>query len=116
MGGQGRLISGVPSFCAAAARLDVSLDSGSQELHILPASYQIEEGLKLPGVKVLMKTGSRIGAVKALLEEEKCSVQGVKRCGMEGEEIYRSAGEISQDAGYYSLFIVRDEKEEKEGR
>ena len=50
------------------------------------------------------------------MEEEKCSVQGVKRCGMEGEEIYRSAGEISQDAGYYSLFIVRDEKEEKEGR
>ena len=116
MGGQGRPISGVPFFCAAAARLDVSLVSGSQELHILPASYQIEEGLKLPGVKVLMKTGSRTGAVKALLEEEKCSVQGVKRCGMEGEEIYRSAGEISQDAGYYSLFIVRDEKEEKEGR
>ena len=56
MGGQGRLISGVPSFCAAGARLDVSLVRGSQELHILPASYQIEEGLKLPGVKVLMKT------------------------------------------------------------
>ncbi len=116
MGGRGSLISGVPSFCAAAARLDVSLVSGSQELHILPASYQIEEGLRLPGIKVLMKTGSRIGAVKALLEENGASVRGVKRCGMEGEKIYRSAGEISEDAGYYSLFIVSDEESGKEDR
>lgn len=120
MGGRGSLVSGVPSFCAAAARLDISLASGSQELHILPASYQIEEGLSLPGVKVLMKTGSRLKAVKKLLEENSLPVQGVRRCGMEGEELYRSAGEIREDAGYYSLFIVgeklilSEERERKE--
>lgn len=69
MGEEGELISGVPSFCAAAARLDRALVSGSQQLHILPASYSLEESLRLPGVKVLMKAGRQLGAVKEQLRK-----------------------------------------------
>ena len=104
------IISGVPSFCAAAARLNRALVSGSSELHILPATYQIEEGIHLPGVKVLMKSGKRLGEVKELLIREKKQVLGIQRCGMEGETIYRSAEEIDKQAGYYSLFIVEDKE------
>lgn len=100
------IISGVPSFCAAAARLDRALVSGAEELHILPATYQIEDGIKLDGVKVLMKAGKKVARVKALLTEEGKKVQGVKCCGMPGEKTYDSAEEIDEDAGYYSLFIV----------
>lgn len=105
-GWEGELISGVPSFCAAAARLDRALVSGSQELHVLPASYQIQEGLKLPGVKVLMKAGKQVDSVKQMILEQKLSACGVQRCGMEGEKLYRNAEEIEEDAGYYSLFLV----------
>lgn len=108
-GAQGELVSGVPSFCAAAARLDRALVSGSKELHILPASYQIGEGLELSGVKVLMKPGKQIPSLKQELLNKGVSVCGIQRCGMDGEQIYRSAEEIREDAGYYSLFIV-DEK------
>lgn len=104
------IVSGVPSFCAAAARLNRALVSGSRELHVLPATYQIEEGIRLPGVKVLMKSGKRLGEVKELLIREKKQVLGVQRCGMEGETIYRSAEEIDEQAGYYSLFIVEDKE------
>ena len=100
------IVSGVPSFCAAAARLDTALVSGAEELHILPATYQIEKGMELDGVKVLMKAGKKVAKVKALLTEEGRNVQGVKCCGLPGEKIYRSAEEIDEDAGYYSLFIV----------
>lgn len=111
MGEEGELISGVPSFCAAAARLERTLASGSQQLHILPASYPLEEGLGFPGVKVLMKAGKQLSAVKHQLKEQGFSVCGVERCGMEGERIYSSLEEIQEDGGYYSLFIVEDKPE-----
>ena len=59
MGYQGEIFSGIPSFCAAAARLEISLVENRQELHVLPVSYGIEEKLKLPGAKVLMTTGKK---------------------------------------------------------
>ena len=59
MGYQGEIFSGIPSFCAAAARLEISLVENRHELHVLPVSYGIEEKLKLPGTKVLMKTGKK---------------------------------------------------------
>ena len=37
-----RIVPGVPSFCAAAARLDQSLVENQEELHVIPASYDID--------------------------------------------------------------------------
>ncbi|MFR3921223.1 MAG: SAM-dependent methyltransferase [Dysosmobacter welbionis] len=54
------MIAGVPSFCASAARLGVSLTEMNQGLHVLPGSADTEAALALPGTKVLMKSsGSR---------------------------------------------------------
>ena len=102
------MVSGVPSFCAVAARLNIPLVKNSEELHILPASYQIEEGLKLPGVKVLMKAGRKLSQVKQLLAQGNYQVTMVENCGMPGERVYRTVEEIPEDAGYFSLLIVRD--------
>ena len=95
-------------FCAVAARLNIPLVKNSEELHILPASYQIEEGLKLPGVKVLMKAGRKLSQVKQLLAQGNYQVTMVENCGMPGERVYRTVEEIPEDAGYFSLLIVRD--------
>ena len=111
MGEEGELISGVPSFCAVAARLERALASGEEEIHILPAAYRIEqvrEGLKLPGVKVLMKAGRQMGKVKEEIQKAGLSVCGVERCGMEGEKVFQSAEAIGDAAGYYSLLLVED--------
>lgn len=101
------LISGVPSFCAAAARLGESLVSGSEQLHILPSSYHVEEALSSPGIKVLMKAGSHLSQVKRTLLEGGFQVRGVQRCGMEGERVYASVAELDEEAGYYTLLIVK---------
>ena len=50
-----RIVSGVTSFCAAAASLSEGLVENSEELHVIPASYQIEDALEFSGTKVLMK-------------------------------------------------------------
>lgn len=111
LGYEAELLNGIPSFCAVAATLHIPLVKKDEELHILPSSYQIEEGLKLPGVKVLMKAGRKFGDVKRLLEQGDYQVSMVENCGMPGEKVYLTLKEIPEDAGYYSLFIVRDRNE-----
>ena len=102
------LVPGIPSFCAAAARMDISLAENRQEVHILPASYQIEKGLELPGTKVLMKAGRKMSDVKQILMEKGLEAEMVENCGMENEKVYLSAEEIPEQAGYYSLLIVKE--------
>ena len=37
------IVSGITSFCAVAARLNMGLVEKAEPLHVIPASYQIEE-------------------------------------------------------------------------
>ena len=105
-----QIIPGIPSFCAAAARMDIPLVENRQELHVLPASYDIEESLHLPGTKVLMKAGRKMGEVKRLLTEKEMDAVMVENCGMENEKIYSGAEEIPEQAGYYSLLVVKEKQ------
>lgn len=106
MGYPTRVVAGVPSFCAAAARLQLSLAEGGEPLHLFPASYEgLEEALGWKGTKVLMKSGRSLQKVRALLGEE-APVWMVERCGMPGERVYRT---LSEEAGYLSLVILKEE-------
>ena len=88
------IVSGITSFCAVAARLNMGLVEKAEPLHVIPASYQIEEALKLPGTKVLMKAGKKMAEVKKMLQEQNLSAAMIENCAMENEKIYRSAEEI----------------------
>ncbi|MCI8551081.1 MAG: precorrin-2 C(20)-methyltransferase [Lachnospiraceae bacterium] len=103
-----KLVSGVPSFCAAAARLGISLAETREQLHVIPATYGVEEALSLPGTKILMKSGKAMRQVKEALLAADCPVYMVENCGMEQERVFYSAKEIDEHAGYYSLLIVKE--------
>ena len=107
-GYEAEIVSGITSFCAVAARLNMGLVEKAEELHIIPASYQIEEALKLKGTKVLMKAASKMGEVKKMLKDCGQDVVMIENCGMPGEKIHRSVDEIPEDASYYSLIIVKE--------
>ena len=102
------LVSGVPSFCAAAARLGRPLAEWDRPLHVLPAAHGAEETLTLPGICVLMKSAGRLPEIKALLRRSGRSVSAVENCGLPGERIFRSADEIPDDAGYFTLIVAGD--------
>ncbi|HWQ77468.1 MAG TPA: precorrin-2 C(20)-methyltransferase [Anaerovoracaceae bacterium] len=111
LGFETEIIPGVPSFCAAAARLNEGLTEASEALHIIPASYDgIEEALALKGTRVLMKSGKSIGKVKSILAnmENPPKVKMVERCGMQGERVFRRLEDLDEDAGYFSILIVKD--------
>ncbi len=105
-----KLIPGIPSFCAAAARMDIGLVENKEELHVIPASYEIEESMGFPGTKVLMKAGRKMPYVKQKALETGQQVWMVENCGMENEKVYETVEEIPEDAGYYSLMIMKEGK------
>lgn len=108
MGYTTEIISGITSFCAVSAKLNAGLVEKAQMLHVIPASYQVEEALKLPGTKVFMKAGKKMKTVKEAILSSGSQGMMVENCGMPEEKIYKSVEEIPDNAGYYSLIIVEE--------
>ena len=104
------LVSGITSFCAAAAALGVPLVEWDEQLHVLPAVHRLEAELEQPGNYVLMKSASKMGAVKDILRRSGRAVSMVENCCMPGEKRYHSVDEIPDDAGYFSLIIAKEKK------
>lgn len=104
------IVSGIPSFCAAAARLGISIAQKAEQIHIIPASYQVEDALELSGTKIFMKAGGKLPAVKENLKEHPEKVYAVENCGMADEHVYYGADELPENAGYYTLVIAKNEK------
>ena len=58
---------GYPELYACLLYTSMPLAENREEIHILPASYGIEESLHLPGTKILMKAGRKMPEVKQIL-------------------------------------------------
>ncbi len=101
------LVSGIPSFCAAAARLGLPLAEWDEPIHIIPAVHKTDDRLEQDGSYVLMKSASHMKEVKELLKTSGRNAYAVVNCGMENETVFRSADEIPDDAGYFSLIIAK---------
>lgn len=107
------LVPAVTSFCAVAARLNISLCDRDEPLVVLPASYkEVNEGIRLRGTKVLMKSGRAINKVVDMINEENLADKSymVECCGMENEKIYKNINDIGDKASYFSIFIVKDKE------
>lgn len=109
-GYQAELIPGVPSFCAVAARLGISLCERSERLLIVPASSPVEDALPVQANKVFMKAGS---SILDLQEQLKAAGQldhayAVENCSMENEHIWRNFSDMDQPSGYFSIVVVKE--------
>ncbi len=102
------LVSGVPSFCAAAARLRVPLAEWDEPLHIIPAVHAAERPLYDGGTHVFMKSAGQMQKVKAELKESGRRVYAAENCGMANERLYHCVDEIPDDAGYFTLMIAKE--------
>lgn len=108
LGYESCIINGIPSFCAAASKMNESLADRNEQIHIIPSSYDIEQALKFPGTKVLMKAGKKLPDVKAILKKNGITdCYMIENCGMPDEKIYSGPDEIPDNAGYYSIIIIR---------
>ena len=104
------IIPGVPSFCAAAARLGEPLCEGAERLMIVPASHkEVDDCLSLDANLVFMKAGREIGALRNKLEEagRLDGASLVENCGMEGERVLPRFRDLEDGAGYFSVVLAK---------
>lgn len=106
------MVPGVPSFCAVAARLGVSLTEMDTPLHIAPGSMDLDEVLDQPGTKVLMKSGRQLPAVLEALETrgKLGTSMLVQNCGLPGEDVCADLSQSRPEGrhGYFSTIIVKE--------
>ena len=81
------LVAGIPSFCAAAARLNTPLTEWDEPLHVLPAVHKLEDDLALGGNYVLMKSASQMAKVKDMLRRSGRKAVMAENCTMENEKL-----------------------------
>ena len=100
---------GVTSFSAVAAKLGCSLTEIETPLHILPASADLDQALRLPGTKVLMKSGSAICQTVNALERagllERAAL--VADCGLPTEQVYHDLRKLPETVSYFATIVVQ---------
>lgn len=98
------MISGVPSFCAAAAKLLLPIASGNEQVQIIPSE---EFDVSFPGTMILMKVGNHLPQIKKKISDSGRKAYLFENCGMPGEQIYSDIHKMPDRTGYYSLMIVK---------
>lgn len=105
-------IAGVPSFCAAAARLGQSLTGGMEQPLTIAPGRHVEQVLAAPGAKVLMKTGRRLPKTLDALRERGLLANSamVCNCGLPDEAVFPALTDYdpAQDAGYFATILVKE--------
>lgn len=106
------MATGVPSFCAAAARLNRPLTGGMDApLTIAPGGWA-DRVLDTPGTKVLMKNGTQLPALfeKLAASEKLAGSALVCSCGLPDEAVYPdlSLDRPEGPAGYFATVLVKE--------
>ncbi len=110
-GYESKLISGISSVQAIAAKLAIPLALGNEEVHIFPNAENLTEKLSYCGTKVFMK--SRVNLDDTIHKiQDYChenpgtAAAGISNCGMDGEIIAYDVDNLSKLSGYFTVIIV----------
>ncbi len=106
------LVNGVTSFCGAAAASKISLSLSDENIHVLSGQSDIDEFLKMPGTKIIMKSGKHLSEIKPKLidleNNQPVKVYAVADCGMDTEHIFIGASDIPEQTTYMITIIIKD--------
>ncbi len=110
------IIPGIAAVSATAARAQLPLCLGDEQLIIIPATFvngEVRELLQKTGAAAFMKAGKALNRLIPLLEELDIIDNAVlvERCGLKGERIWRDIRLAArEELHYFSTLIVRAEK------
>lgn len=110
------VIPGVPSFCAAAAKMQQPLCEQDEPLTVIPGNCKDRESLlSRPGSKIIMKPSGSFTTLKQELQETQQleSTTMIERCGLPGEQLYHSLDDVDNTT-YFSVLLVKEKKSGKD--
>ena len=102
-----RLVSGVPSFCAAAAAAKVPLCEWDEALFVIPAAHRLPETLRPDTDYVFLKAGKKLPQIRELADSAGRGAVLAENCGLENETILKGSAMFPESAGYFTLVLVR---------
>lgn len=108
------IINGVPSFCAAAARLGRMLVMGDEKLEVIPggaypgggSSADDDEGYS-DTTQVYMKFKSNFYGLMDDLKARGEQPAVIENCCLPGERTFSGADSLPDDIGYFNIVISR---------
>lgn len=107
------IVPGITSFCASAARSEVSLAENKEKLAVIPSAYEcenLEDILRDFENIVLMKVSKNFGKLKETLRELGLQDKAVlvSKCGFEDELIEFDLENIQEDKlSYFTTMIIK---------
>ena len=96
------VVSGVPSFCSASAVLKLPLAVGNEEVLITSGEFK-----DFDGTLIIMKAGKKLSEIKKAIIKTGRRATLVENCGMINEKVYPDISSFPDEAGYFSLLIVK---------
>ena len=103
------IIPGIPSFCAAAAAFSIPLAEASEQIHIIPSSYDFAAAAALPGTRVFMKAGRKMPELQKQLHDAGGEIYLAENCTMADEKLLRDGEALEEAAAgsYFSTIILK---------
>ena len=96
------IINGITSFCAVSSRLKLPLSLGDESVMITSGKF-----LDYDGTLVILKAGSKLKEIKEKVLKIGKSAYMVENCGMENEHVYNDLLTMPDEAGYFSIIVIK---------
>lgn len=111
-GFQVEIVPGIPSFCAGAAQLGISLVEGKESFLVIPSFKgmdQIKQSLQLFDTVVIMKAAKYIQQIEDMIQQEgNMNAYVLSNLGMEQQ--YIGTLDSTREYGYLTTVILKKER------
>ncbi|MCR5147645.1 MAG: precorrin-2 C(20)-methyltransferase [Eubacterium sp.] len=96
------IINGITSFSAVGAKLQLPIALGSEPVMITTGEYT-----QFAGTVIILKAGGHLKEIKNEVLESGKTAYMVENCGMPDEKVYYSIQDMPDEAGYFTIVVVK---------
>jgi precorrin-2/cobalt-factor-2 C20-methyltransferase len=96
------IINGITSFSAVGASLNLPLALGRE-----PVMITSGEHIPSDGTLIILKAGGHLKEIKKKVSESGKTAYMVENCGMPDERVYYSIQSMPDEAGYFTVVVVK---------
>lgn len=98
-----KIINGITSFSAVSSKLKLPLSLGDESVMITSGEF-----VDFEGTLVILKAGNKLKEIKEKVSSSGKIAYMAENCGMENERVYKDLWAIPDEAGYFSVIVIKN--------
>ena len=98
-----KIINGITSFSAVSSKLKLPLSLGDESVMITSGEF-----VDFEGTLVILKAGNKLKEIKEKVSSSGKTAYMAENCGMENERVYKDLWAIPDEAGYFSVIVIKN--------